>query len=168
MTDSNASGPVFRPPSIEEIVSDDAYAQWVAQLSRPLVTSLVKMAVSETREDTNASRDKLNERIVLADPRVRREIERLGFAVYRADWTRRDENIRQALARLGRAGVPAYAIYDPRRPDAPNSLPELLSVKRLLTALRDAAPEGNRVRGVTLSRPRTSMDTRDVASEEHV
>ena len=31
----------------------------------------------------------------------------------RADWTRHDEAITQALAALGRSGVPAYALYTP-------------------------------------------------------
>jgi thiol:disulfide interchange protein DsbD len=81
---------------------------------------------------------KVNERVVLADPRVQREVERLDVAVLRADWTRRDDAIRAELARVGRAGVPTYLVYHPDAPDRPRALPELLSVERLLAALREA------------------------------
>jgi len=42
----------------------------------------------------------------------------------RADWTRRDPAITQALAALGRNGVPVYVLYRPGR--APLLLPEVL------------------------------------------
>jgi thiol:disulfide interchange protein len=81
---------------------------------------------------------KVNER-VLAEPRVAAELERLGYDVFRADWTRRDEAIRRALAALGKAGVPAYAVYTPEQPDHPRVLPELLTEEGLVGALREVA-----------------------------
>jgi thiol:disulfide interchange protein DsbD len=84
---------------------------------------------------------KVNERRVLADPRVEPELARLGFDVYRADWTRRDDTIRGALARLGKAGVPVYALYTPTAPETPRLLPELLTLEGLLDALREIADE---------------------------
>ncbi|MFP6638996.1 MAG: protein-disulfide reductase DsbD domain-containing protein [Myxococcota bacterium] len=78
---------------------------------------------------------KLNEGAVLADDRIQREMERLDVATFKADWTLRDERIRQELARFGRAGVPLYLLYDPRRPTRPHVLPELLTVDRVLDAL---------------------------------
>jgi thiol:disulfide interchange protein DsbD len=81
---------------------------------------------------------KVNERVVLADERVRQEWQRRDFALFRADWTRRDESIRAELARFGRAGVPLYLIYRPGSPDRPMLLPEILSVDRVLEALRAA------------------------------
>jgi thiol:disulfide interchange protein DsbD len=78
---------------------------------------------------------KVNERRVLSDSRVARAFVELDVAVFRADWTRRDETIRAALARLGKAGVPVYAVYSPAAPDQPELLPELLSVDRVLDAL---------------------------------
>jgi thiol:disulfide interchange protein DsbD len=82
---------------------------------------------------------KVNEGTVLTDSRVRTELGRLGIATFRADWTRRDERIRAELARFGRAGVPMYLVYSPGAPNDPELLPELLSVDRLLEALRQAA-----------------------------
>jgi thiol:disulfide interchange protein DsbD len=83
---------------------------------------------------------KVNERMVLEDARVRAELERLDVAIFKADWTRRDERIRSELARFGRAGVPMYLVYGPEAPGHPALLPELLSVDLLVDALREAAP----------------------------
>jgi thiol:disulfide interchange protein DsbD len=82
---------------------------------------------------------KANEHLVLDTARVRREVERLDVALFRADWTRRDERIRAELARHGRAGVPLYLVYAPQRPLAPDALPELLGVDLVVEALRAAA-----------------------------
>ena len=75
---------------------------------------------------------------MLSDARVRAELKRLDVAVFRADWTRRDETIRAELARFGKAGVPLYVIYAPGRSRAPRVLPELLTVDLLLAELRSA------------------------------
>lgn len=83
---------------------------------------------------------KWNERMVLRDPRVVTELERLDVAWLVADWTRRDESIRQELARFGRAGVPMYLVYGPDEPDAPRLLPDLISVDVVIDALRASAP----------------------------
>ena len=79
-----------------------------------------------------------NEHLVLSNARVRAELKRLDVAVFRADWTRRDETIRAELARFGKAGVPLYVIYAPGRSRAPRVLPELLTVDLLLAELRSA------------------------------
>ena len=83
---------------------------------------------------------KVNERTVLTAARVRSELQRLDVAVFRADWTRRDDEIRAELARFGRAGVPMYLLYGPDDPTRPELLPELLTVDRFVDALRRAAP----------------------------
>jgi thiol:disulfide interchange protein DsbD len=91
---------------------------------------------------------KMNERLVIANERVQTELVRLDVAVFEADWTRRDETIRAELARFGRSGVPLYLVFSPNQPDEPVLLPELLSVERVLQALR-AAADSDRVTGVT-------------------
>ncbi|MFO0691389.1 MAG: thioredoxin family protein [Myxococcota bacterium] len=83
---------------------------------------------------------KVNERTVLDRPAVREALARDGFALFRADWTRRDEGIRTKLAEFGRAGVPLYLVYDPAEPDRPRVLSELLSQEAVLAALEAAAP----------------------------
>jgi thiol:disulfide interchange protein DsbD len=100
---------------------------------------------------------KVNERVVLADAEVREALARAGFAVFEADWTRRDESIRAELARFGRSGVPLYLLYPADADAPPILLPELLTKGRFLEALRNAAPDGPRVREITLSPAPGSM-----------
>ena len=50
----------------------------------------------------------------------------------RADWTRQDPAITQALHDLGRSGVPVYVLYAPA---SPLVLSELLSKSEVLGAL---------------------------------
>ena len=82
---------------------------------------------------------KLNERVVLRDERVLAELERLQVVPFKADWTRRDPEIRAELARHGRAGVPMYLVFSPEAPDDPEVLPELLTVDGLIRALQGAS-----------------------------
>jgi thiol:disulfide interchange protein DsbD len=102
---------------------------------------------------------KLNERVVLGDAEVQSALARDGFAVFEADWTRRDEAIRAELARFGRSGVPLYLLFPAAAGAAPLRLPELLSKERFLEALRDTAQGGPRVRAITLSPAQASMDS---------
>jgi len=66
----------------------------------------------------------VNKRLVLNDAGVRAAFAQRNVALVRADWTRRDPAITQALAALGRNGVPVYVLYRPGR--APLLLPEVL------------------------------------------
>jgi thiol:disulfide interchange protein len=51
----------------------------------------------------------------------------------RADWTRRDPAITQALAALGRNGIPVYALYRAGQP--PVVMSEILTVPQVREAL---------------------------------
>jgi thiol:disulfide interchange protein DsbD len=75
----------------------------------------------------------VNERLVLNDASVRDAFARAGVALVRADWTRRDATISEALAALGRSGVPAYVIY--RNGREPLVLPEVLQRQTVIDAL---------------------------------
>jgi thiol:disulfide interchange protein/DsbC/DsbD-like thiol-disulfide interchange protein len=75
----------------------------------------------------------VNERFVLNDARVRDAFARHDVVLVRADWTRRDAAITEALAALGRSGVPAYVIYRSGR--APQLLPEVLQRQTVIDAL---------------------------------
>ena len=75
----------------------------------------------------------VNERLVLNDGSVRDAFARAGAALVRADWTRRDAAISEALAALGRSGVPAYVIY--RKGREPQVLPEVLQRRTVIDAL---------------------------------
>jgi len=75
----------------------------------------------------------VNKRLVLNDIDVRKAFAASGVELVRADWTRRDPAITQALAALGRQGVPVYVLYRPGK--EPLLLPEVLSHQTVLDAL---------------------------------
>ncbi|MGE4528270.1 MAG: protein-disulfide reductase DsbD family protein, partial [Rhodospirillaceae bacterium] len=76
----------------------------------------------------------VNKRTTLADAAVLKAFKDKNVARLTADWTQRDPEIGQALAKLGRNGVPAYALYTPGNP-TPTLLPELLTPGIVLDAL---------------------------------
>ena len=75
----------------------------------------------------------VNKRLVLNTADVRAGFARRNVALVRADWTRRDAAITQALAALGRNGVPVYVLYRPGK--EPLLLPEVLQKDVVLDAL---------------------------------
>ncbi|MBC7792971.1 MAG: thioredoxin family protein [Clostridia bacterium] len=81
---------------------------------------------------------KVNERAVLASEKVTSATKKLHVTLLKADWTQRDDRIRDELARYGRAGVPMYLVYSPKRPDSPTVLPELLTTDLVIAALERA------------------------------
>ena len=68
-----------------------------------------------------------NKKTTLANAEVLADMDAKNVALLRADWTRRDPAVTQALAELGRSGVPVYVIYKPGQ--APVVLSEILSVR---------------------------------------
>jgi thiol:disulfide interchange protein len=75
----------------------------------------------------------VNERAVLDRPDVRRRLRDAGIVLVRADWTRHDADIAEALSELGRSGVPTYVLYLPQQP--PLILSELLTPSIVFGAL---------------------------------
>jgi thiol:disulfide interchange protein DsbD len=76
----------------------------------------------------------VNERVSLNQPQVKQAFQSANVALLRADWTRHDEAITQALTALGRSGVPAYALYVPGE-TSPRLLPEVLTPGIVMDAL---------------------------------
>jgi thiol:disulfide interchange protein/DsbC/DsbD-like thiol-disulfide interchange protein len=68
----------------------------------------------------------VNERVALSRPEVQKAFADANVALLRADWTQHDDAIGQALAGLGRSGVPAYVLYIPGEA-SPQLLPEVLT-----------------------------------------
>ena len=75
-----------------------------------------------------------NKRTTLADAAVLGDFKAKRVVLLRADWTRRDPAITQALAQLGRNGVPVYLLQAPGGA-APRVLSEVLSVREVREAL---------------------------------
>ncbi|MFZ5550953.1 MAG: protein-disulfide reductase DsbD family protein [Pseudomonadota bacterium] len=93
-----------------------------------------------------------NKRSTLADEALMAELDRKRVVFLRADWTRRDAAISQELARLGRSGVPVYALYTPGQ-SQPVLLSELLSVAEVRRATADWPSTGPVARLEAASRP---------------
>ena len=75
----------------------------------------------------------VNKKVVLESRAVRAAFDKSGIALMRADWTRRDAEITEALAAFGRSGVPVYVLHAPDK--APRLLPEILTERIILDAL---------------------------------
>jgi len=75
-----------------------------------------------------------NKRTTLAAAEVKQAFADKKVLLLRADWTRRDAAISAELSRLGRSGVPVYALYPPGAA-APQLLSEILSVAEVSSAL---------------------------------
>ncbi len=82
---------------------------------------------------------KLNEFSVLSNESVVSEFSRLNVAAIKADWTFNNPAITEVLKKFGRSGVPFYVIFNPRHPENPILLSELLSVNDVLLALKKAS-----------------------------
>ncbi|MBT9330219.1 thioredoxin family protein [Acidipila sp. 4G-K13] len=82
----------------------------------------------------------VNERVVLDRPDVQQRLKDSGIVLIRADWTRHDESIAQALAALGRSGIPTYVLYDGSVNAQPRLLPEVLTPGIVFSAL-DSLPK---------------------------
>jgi thiol:disulfide interchange protein len=87
----------------------------------------------------------INNRATLGDEDLMQAFRVRDVVLLRADWTRRDPLVTEALRRLGRSGVPVYALYPPGA-GAPQLLSEILTVSEVRTAMAkwpaQAAPSG--------------------------
>jgi thiol:disulfide interchange protein DsbD len=82
----------------------------------------------------------VNERVALAHASVVERFRRDGIVALRADWTRRDDHITEALTAYGREGVPVYVLYG--HDGAPRILPELLTPGIVLSAVDETLGSG--------------------------
>ena len=73
----------------------------------------------------------VNDRLVLENREVVRAFKDQGIISFKADWTKYDPVITQALTLLGRDSIPAYVYYPPGA-DASIILPQLITPKMIL------------------------------------
>lgn len=79
----------------------------------------------------------VNERVVLDRADVQQALRSSHATLMRADWTRHEDSITQALAQLGRSGVPTYALFVGE--ETPTVLPEALTPGIVMDALQAAS-----------------------------
>ncbi|MGH6982528.1 MAG: thioredoxin family protein, partial [Stellaceae bacterium] len=84
---------------------------------------------------------KLNERLVIDTPSVRRRLAAEGVVAMRADWTRPSGEIERYLQGFGRYGIPFNAVYGPALPQG-LALPELLTPEAVASALDQSRKGG--------------------------
>jgi thiol:disulfide interchange protein DsbD len=82
----------------------------------------------------------VNERTALATQAVASAFAHTGAVYLKADWTKRDAAIANALSAQGRSGVPLYLVYG--KGPAPRVLPQLLTSGIVVDALTAAGGEG--------------------------
>jgi thiol:disulfide interchange protein len=80
-----------------------------------------------------------NKKLVFSSKEVLRYFADKKIATLRADWTNQDPRITAELAAYGRSAVPFNLIWVPGR-EAPIILPELLTARTVLEALKSAEP----------------------------
>jgi thiol:disulfide interchange protein len=103
----------------------------------------------------------VNERVALADAEVAKRFREEEVVLLRADWTRRDDEITQALADYGRQGVPVYILYGRDSGGAPRFLPELLTPAIVLSALDETLGRAGAAESASLPRdlPRGKLES---------
>jgi thiol:disulfide interchange protein DsbD len=129
------AGPSLRSEAVAAAGAVSADATW-----QPWSAERVAQAQAEGRPvfvDFTAAwcvTCQFNKRGALADAEVLQAFEARRVLLLRADWTRRDAAISAELSRLGRSGVPVYALYAPDGA-GPRLLSEILSVDEVRSAL---------------------------------
>jgi len=77
----------------------------------------------------------VNDRLVLQNSQVVKAFKDQGIIAFKADWTKYDPAITQALASLGRDSIPVYVYYPPGS-NAPNILPQIITPKMILQRIK--------------------------------
>jgi thiol:disulfide interchange protein DsbD len=77
----------------------------------------------------------VNERVVLSTETVQEAFRARNVALFKADWTRQDPAITEALEALDRTGVPVYVLYEGTPGATPHLLPAILTEQIVLNAL---------------------------------
>lgn len=114
------------------IAASEGWAAWDAQEVARLRQAGTPVFVDYTADWCWTC--KVNERVVLGRDDVKAAFAAQGAVLMKADWTRRDKAITEALKGYGRSGVPLYVWYPKGK--EPVVLPEVITPGILLKALK--------------------------------
>ena len=78
--------------------------------------------------------------LVLSSDNVSKQLDDLGVVKMKADWTKNDPVITQALSKFGRNSVPLYVLYGKEQKQEPVILPQVLTAEVVLDHLNTAIP----------------------------
>jgi thiol:disulfide interchange protein DsbD len=81
----------------------------------------------------------VDERVILSSDEIREAFTERNVALLKADWTRFDPMITEALESFGRSGVPLYVLYPGGPGGSPIVLPTILTKQGVIDALDDVA-----------------------------
>jgi thiol:disulfide interchange protein DsbD len=139
------SGKHLMPPRVLTISEEALYSPQMSPLTRGSVWGA--WSAAEVERNLAAGRPvfvdftakwclscQVNERVALTRPEVERALGEAHVALLKADWTQHDDAISQELEKLGRSGVPVYALYVPGEA-LPRLLPEALTPGIVLDAI---------------------------------
>ncbi len=118
-------------PARGPIAATEGWAAWDAQEIARLRKAGTPVFVDFTADWCWTC--KVNERVVLGRDDIKDAFAAQGAVLMKADWTRRDKAITEALKGYGRSGVPLYVWYPKGKP--PVILPEVITPNILLKAL---------------------------------
>ena len=74
--------------------------------------------------------------LVLSTEETAQMFKKLGVVRMKADWTRNDRTITEALRQFGRNSVPLYVLYGPSHETEPRILPQVLTSDIVMTELK--------------------------------
>ena len=77
--------------------------------------------------------------LVLDSDNVKKELDQVGVVKMKADWTKNDPVITEALSKFGRNSVPLYVLYGPDEKQEPVILPQVLTTDVVLEHLNTSS-----------------------------
>lgn len=125
----SAAAPMLRTAHVPAEAWSPARLEALMAAGRPVFVDFTAAWCVTCRVNTANSIDR---------PAVARTFERMNAVLLVADWTNRDPAIAAELARFNRPGVPLYLVYQPKAPNSPKVLPQLLSEKMVIAAIEGA------------------------------